>query len=245
MSFYTTNSRDIILIPSVRRRYPSTLLNGLVSWWEFKEMFGPRFESLGATMNAAENNGQINSASGVGGSIAANFVASDSRYLRIANNAALSVGNRSFTLSSWIYITSLQSTNPTWWARFVGNSSNAEYLFDYDTSYNPRLVLYGSSVGVVTATNTTLAAGSWYHILGWRDVPSNLAGISVNRIETTATYSSTITSRSIPTDFGFLDGVGRYFDGRMQRIGFWNRILTQSEKDELYLNGASNNYPFN
>ncbi|MEP7356896.1 MAG: RHS repeat-associated core domain-containing protein, partial [Anaerolineales bacterium] len=91
------------------------------------------------------------------------------------------------------------------------------------------------------------STGAWYFVVGWHDAVNNVINIQVNNG----------TANSLSWSGGVFDGNagfeigGRndtqpgYFDGRIDEVGLWKRVLGGDERTLLYRNGAGCQYAFN
>jgi len=109
------------------------LIDDLVAFWELEEVSGTRVDAHGA--NDLTDNNTVASTTGKVGNCA-DFEASNSESLSIADNAALSMGvNQSFTVNCWVNMES--NTNGAIVAKMSG--SNGEYYVSYLASGGFRI----------------------------------------------------------------------------------------------------------
>jgi hypothetical protein len=212
-----------------------SLLTDLVSYWKLDEASGTRFDSAGSN-NLADNNtvtsdtGKINSA--------AKFVAANSEYLSIASNATLVMGDIDFTLSLWFY----RDTSANFTLLAKDNGTSREYNLDIGGG-NARFFING---GTSLAQSAAASLATWYHVIAWHDSVGNTVNISVNN----AAPASTATGGAAPATgasqfrLGSREGDGHYWDGRIDGVGVWKRVLTSDERTSLYNGGSGLDYPF-
>lgn len=220
---------------------------GLEAWWELNEASGNRSDSHGS--NTLTDNNTVGSTTGKQ-SNAADFVASNSEYLSIADNASLSTGDIDFTFAGWVYLDSKSSpkkiaqkrssSTAREWQVFYSSSTDRFQMAAYDNS--------GSAIGVVSAdTLGSPSTGAWYFIVAWHDSGLNTVNIEINNggVDSTATTG-------VPSDTGGIFTIGvtvdsgpsysNYFDGRIDEVGFWKRVLTSEERSWLYNSGNGRSY---
>jgi hypothetical protein len=228
----------------------ATLLHKLMAYWKLGEATGStRLDSHNAnhlTPLGGANPGPSQTTGLLGN--AAQFTAGNQERLRIANNSSLSTGDIDFTLKAKLYF----DTKPAdVFAVSKWNSTgNREQGLRY-TSAADRLRFDVSSTGADVVPVQANAFGSppigqWIHVFVWHDSVANTINIQVN--------NGTINSAShtlgvFNSTAGFLIGqrddlLGNYWDGRVDEVGFWKRVLTADERTYLYNGGAGRTYPF-
>lgn len=226
-------------------RHRSTLDNSLISHWKLDELSGTRNDSKGTNHLTSNNNVGV-----VGGKVdnAAVFTAASSTSLSVSSNATLQTGNIDFTLSGWIYLTSktaIMDIVSKW-----GASGNFEYILIYNST-SDRLEFYVSStgsniVGAVANNYGSPATGAWIFFEVYHDSVNDVIGIRINNgTANTAAHSAGVFASTA----AFMLGdravtAATYFNGRMDSISLWKRILTTSERSSLYNSGVGLDYPY-
>ena len=238
---------NIQAIKKGRKYINDSLLNGLVSYWKLNEASGTRSDSVGSN-NLADNNTVTRATGKQSG--AGNFTFSNSEYLNIASNSSLHIGASSFTFCAWVYLAS----KPTYayiLSKRNEETSEREYFLDY-TSTTDRFRFGVSANGT---TNTFVAAdtfgapstGTWYFLIASYDADTDTLSLSVNN----GTANTTAFSNTVFEGTGnFTIGGGNntpviFWDGYIDEVGFWKRVLTTEEKARLYNSGNGITYPFN
>ena len=202
---------------------------GLVGWWPLN---GNANDALGG------NNGTVNGATlttGQNGSAnsAYNFNSALNQTINIASYFGL--GNTNVTVSLWI--NSPTSTNHGAFAR-VGVGSYGYGVGMGSTSFNVdgnNLIILFESVRWVV-TSATISTG-WHSVVFTIDnsgVPSAyLDGVSAGSYSGTSAIAPTINLTQI-------GGYGtRYFNGSIDDVRIYNRVLTPGEITSLYNLGAA------
>lgn len=206
------------------------LSDNLEAFWKLGEASGSRADSSGNSRTLTDNN-SVGQATGKVGN-AAQFNAASSRYLSAADAAWCSFGNESFTVAGWIYLDSAGAE-----AAVLGK--NTEWRCTVTTGRRPRLVLPSTSLSYSAA----LSLSTWYFVVWQYDAAADLIRIGVNNGTPETAADST----------GATDGtnelrVGRqgsaYFDGRIDALGIWRRVLSAAEITQLYNSGNGLEYPF-
>jgi hypothetical protein len=220
-----------------------TLTTSLVSYWNLDEASGTRVDSFDA--NDLTDNNTVTQATGKVGN-AAQFTRANSEYLSHADNASLSTGDIDFTIACWVYLDSkpgdmgivIQSTATSRGYALKWENGNALYEF---------FVGNGSSgiIGDIEATTFgTPATGVWHFVVAWHDSVNNTVNIQVDN----GTVDSTSTSGAAgdsTADFNIganASGTVQFFDGRIDEVGFWKKVLSSQERTDLYNGGSGNTY---
>lgn len=209
-----------------------------------EETSGNALDSHGSN-DLTETSGTIASATGKVGNCR-DFEVADTEWFERADNAELSTGDISFTVQAWVNLESVGGN-----MGIVVKDDNAPR--DYRLDFNPNRFRFfvfdsGNSVaGTVSANNLgDPVAGTWYHIIAWHDSANNQVGIAVNAgtpdiaSTTGAPQDSTATFK-----LGGGDNAGLApFDGLIDEVGLWKRVLTSGERNELYNGGNGRDYAY-
>lgn len=181
------------------------------------------------------NNNSVGTTTGVVGT-AATFTAASSQYLNHADDASLSTGDIDFTLQAWVYI-----TTKTDFSTIIAKRESPEFVLVYRSSSDTFQAYFGANlIGTSLPDNSAPALNTWALVHFWHDSVNNLIGISIN-----AGTPVTASDNSA----GFVDGngtfnigrdpaFGQYWDGRINQVAMWKRVLTSDERTTLY-NGGS------
>jgi len=224
---------------------PSTLLNGLTSYWKLDEASGTRVDSVGSNNLTAQNNPL-----GVAAKIndGCQFVAASTQLLKCASASNLQVGTNNRTWSFWVKLNSKPAVASR--INIKGDGSSAattEVSLDYLTS-SDRFRFTGfknpSSVTVPANNFGAVSTGVFYFIVAWHDNGSGIA-ISINNgTEDTGTMTAGCNSTAGDYSLGCDTLNALPLDGVVDACGIWNRVLTATEKASLYNGGAGSPYPF-
>jgi hypothetical protein len=219
-----------------------SLLTNLISYWPLDET-GNAIDAHGSN-DLTETGGTIDSVAGVITN-ARDFEATDTEYFTIADNTDLSTGDIDFTISCWVKLESNVAMDFV--SKFISTGDQREFRLGYAINTANRFQWILSSAGTSATTVTTTAngfgtptLGVWYHIVAWHDTTNNEHGISVNSgTPNTTSDSNGVFDSTSPFQLGWI-GVGTttYFDGCMCEVGFWKRVLTSTERGQLYNSGS-------
>lgn len=222
----------------------SSLLTDLCAYWKLEEASGTRNDSH--STNHLTDNNTVTQAVGKLGN-AGQFTRANSEYLSLADNAALSTGDIDFSVQAWVYLDSLPAN------MFIvakDNVSPREYRLDYHLADDRfRFFCFKSDdsvAGLVRADSLgTPATGTWYHILAWHNAATDTVNIQVNG----GTVDSAATT-GVPSDtaasfvIGAEGSPNHYWDGRIDSVAVWKKVLSVGERASLYAAGSGLEYPF-
>lgn len=168
----------------------------------------------------------------------------------IVSNSSLQIASgQSFTIAAWLYLT----TKPGTAARAVSKADSGggilEYALRYATGSNRIGLAVNDSTGLHNGAvddTTAISTATWYFAVAFFDNPGNLIGVSVNdNTPTTAAYSFDINPGAGPFLIGGTNTVTAFFwNGRIDAVGLWKRLLTAEEKTWLYRAGTGVEFPF-
>ena len=219
-----------------------SLHRNLVGYFKLEELSGTRFDATGRGNNLTDNN-TVTQAAGIVGN-AGQFTAANSEYLSIADNADLSVGDIDFTVACWLYFDTNSGTRV---ALSKGNNdtdNNTAYMIQYVAAPTDRLRFrVGNGTNNTTVVADTFGAiltATWLFVVAWHDSVADTINIQINNggansaARTGGSYDDARAFR-IGTDPG--DIPGDFWDGRIDAVGVWKRVLTAAERTLLYNNG--------
>ena len=220
-----------------------SLLRDLVSHWSLEETSGYRADDWGPG-ELADNNTVLYSASGISGN-AADFETSNEEYLSaVVSDIYVAPGDKDLTIVAWVKLESKPTRVAI--ASTDNLSTSRSWRIDYDGATDRfRFLVFNSTSGVaatVSANNLgSPSIGSWYCIEAYHDATNSLAGIRVNN-GTADTSAVTGSMGSAQKQF-FLGAYttatsGTKWDGLIDEVAIWRRLLTTDERTALYASGA-------
>lgn len=238
----------LLFLLTPRANTASSLTNGISGFWKLDEANGARIDSVGN--NNLTDVGSVASTTGRVGN-AASFDGTN-RYLSAPDSSSLSTGDIDFTIAAWIYINALPTTSfQDYVAKWDAASNNREYLLlYYYTAQKFSFVVSRDGINTGTAVMASSPKppqiGVWYFIVAWHDSVNNTLNIQVNNgTPNTLSYSSGVFNSNAPLTIGKrYSGPTAYMNGKIDAVGFWKRVLTSSERTELYNSGNGLEYPF-
>jgi hypothetical protein len=232
-------SDSFTLSDAVTATIPSSLLTGIIAFWKLGEASGTRNDSVGS--NHLSDNNTVTQATGKVGN-GADFTAINNESLSITDNADLSLESTDFTISLWLNADLMGA-----YRRILGKSdggTSIEYLLQWNTG--DFFTIYAGNGSTFDSTNfaaQSLTTGTWYFVVLWKDTGSGFLNIQVNN-GTPETLSTIYPNTATGLGF-FIGGIGtEYFDGVIDAVGVWKRVLTADERTALYNSGNGIEYPF-
>lgn len=227
----------------------SGLLTSLISYYKMDEASGTRVDSVVASANDLTDNNTVTSAAGKI-SNAGQFTRANSEYLSHADNASLSTGDIDFTWAAWVYMDSKPAQTLYIIDKEGAASTDVEYMLRW-TDYLDRFDFFTGGSSYINVTANTLGAPSlstWYLIIVWHDSVANTINIQVNNgtVDSVGTGGVAPPDTTNPVYIGARTngGPSNFWDGRIDEVGFWKRVLTATERTNLYNGGAGVTYPF-
>lgn len=219
----------------------STLVTGLVAYWSLDETSGTRYDSVGSS-DLTDNN-TVGSDTGKNGN-AASFVAANSEKLSVADSANTVWGEdgNGVTVSMWVKPTRQAGLEPL----FVRNSGTRNFeLFDAQTGSGVYFFVQ-TDEGDMRAQSTEKALNQFYHVVAWFYPTDKKTYLSIDN-GTPTTCVSAQSSTSLPAAAGdvAIGGwaiTGDFFEGLIDEVAIWSRVLTSDERAELYNSGTGKFY---
>ncbi len=209
----------------------SSLLTGLVAYWKLDETSGTRFDSAGT--NHLADNGSVGYGIGKQGN-AAEFDGSNS-----LDAGTLLQPSGNFTFSCWLNPDTLNGNAVA--ANWTDSSNRAWAI---DTFNGPlRFYVYGPSDSVVLDTGITPSTTAWSLVIVWLDTTANKVYCQINNNATLyeANFSGLLYQAG---EFTVGRRANLFYDGLIDEVGLWNRVLTPIERTQLYNGSAGLTYPF-
>lgn len=209
------------------------LTNSIYAYWKMDEASGNRADSTGRGNTLVDNNTVTSGTGRVGNG--AQFTAANSEWLSVNDNPDVSLGDEDWTFAFWFKQDTLSNYQT------AAGKDNA-FLTYADVS---GLMVYRSA----TEVNDEIAvinSGEWYFVVLWWVAATDTKGWAVN-----AGTAGTSSGVAAPTDGTGQFTIGRfpdnaffYFNGIIDEVGLWKRVLTSDERTELYNSGSGKTYPF-
>lgn len=219
------------------------LATDLIAYWPMDAASGNEADSVGSS-TLAETSGTIASAAGKIGNCR-DFEAGDTEYFSCADSATLSTGDIDFSVAAWVHAETLSNFPVIAHKSWGPSGSDREWALYYDTGASRFTfeVQAGGATQAVAANGFGAATtGVWYHAVAWHDSVNNVLGISVNGVATTASYSGGVADGTGPFEVGASPTQTLWWDGLIDEVAFWKKVLTADERIFLYNSGIGRTY---
>lgn len=216
------------------------LTDDLISHWKLNEASGNAVDSHGSN-TLTETSGTIASGAGKIDS-SRDFESGDTEYFEHSDNSDLSTGSTDFTVCFWAKGESLIN-NMCAVTKGGFSAMTHEYAIYVNTSGSAkfRFTVGGYSLTILDST-TTISAGNWYFVVCWYNDSGPTLNIQVNNsgVDSVDYYYG-----MMDTTTAFRIGAstaGLYWDGLIESVSFFKRILTSDERTQLYNSGNGLDY---
>lgn len=222
------------------------LTDNLISYWQLDEASGDAIDAHGS--NDLTDVNTVGSATGII-SNARDYEADNSEAHNIADNTDLSTGDIAFTFTAWVKAESFGADRVII-GKINSGATQMDYILRYRASvdrFQWRVSSDGSSAADVNADSLGApSTATWYFIVVDHDPTANQTSIQVNNgTKDTLSHSAGVFDGNGGFSLGREgDRLTDYWDGLIDEVGFWKRILTAEERTQLYNGGAGLAYPF-
>ena len=213
--------------------------SGLISYYKLDATSGSVIDSYGSnngTSSGATRGtvGKINYAYGFDGS---------SDYINFGDVDDMDIGtNDDISFSVWVKPNSYSSTGVIF-AKIYGAASK---YYDLTLFTNGKFRFHNNQPSDLSIySNDTVSVGNWYHIVVTRNGTDGEIRIYINgALDNSATPASPADNSNAGNFIvgNFRDDTSDGFDGVIDEIGVWDRLLTTEEISDLYNDGDGLTY---
>ena len=222
-----------------------SLTDNLIEHWKLDAASGDEIGSH-AGIVLTDGNSVGTAAGKING--ARDFENASNHFMSAVDSVALSAGDIDFTIAGWMKLESVASSNAI--GKWNATGNQREWFLRYSTT-TAAFEFLASSDGIasttVTASNFGAAtAGPWYYVIAWHDAANDLIGIQVNNTTpNTVSHAAGVFDSTSAFQLGRIGVVTTSdWDGLIDEVSFWKRLLTADEKTALYNSGDGLAYPF-
>lgn len=211
--------------------------NGLLAWYPFSG----NANDIGPSAHNGTVSGAVLTSDRFNTQNAAYLYDGINDYISIADNV-LSFRPQNLTISSWVRFNIAPSGHRMIIAKNVNGNTPAESV---DMNYAGQLSSWFCNIGTPVANGPYLtpsypvSAGTWYHVVYQFDDLNNRQQLYVNGVFTASSavnssvgYDNNVWTIGAEFENGSL---GYFFNGRIDDIGIWDRVLMPCEINNLYL----------
>lgn len=225
----------------------TTLTQGLVSYWKLNEQSGVRYDSITASGNNLTDNNTVTYVNQGPTGTAATFTAANSESLGRTNASLVNWPTGDFHLGFWVY--SSQDV-PAAVGNVISKRSLTQIEWRIQTGeiagVSDRVYLFASSDGTTEDVQVNLGVGSlpyrqWTFVELRRT--GNTIGIAANGGAFTDGTLSSVFNGTAPFQMGCVNATpALFYNGNLDNVGVWNRVLSASERTSIYNTGAGKSY---
>ena len=217
---------------------------GLIGWWPFN---GNAQDESGNGNHGTPMNGVLLSADRFANTNAAYSFDGVDDYIEILNSSSLNSPTQAITISIWFKINNWYNVDNSGWFTIMSksnlSSSYGNYRSGLELNASGLQSFYGTFNSDHIVNTINLQLNTWNQIVYTIDDVNNLGKIYLNGIlllQGVTTYTGWTTTNTMPLILGMdQPGFVDYANGSLDDIGIWDRVLTQSEIDELYQTKAT------
>lgn len=225
------------------------LLDGLESYWKLDETSGIRRDSHRLN-HLTEDSGVTGFAAGKQGN-AADLEKNSTARLTIVSKSSLSPGDSDFTFAAWVQLEDLQGTENSMLGKSTIAGGQREYQLQHSDVVE-RFQFLVSTLGTtgslvsVTANNFGIPpVATWHFVVAWHDSVLDTLNIQINDgTPDSAPHAAGVFVGTSNFSIGSMGQNSNHWDGLIDEVGFWRRVLTAEERTALYNAGAGVTYPF-
>ncbi len=161
-------------------------------------------------------------------------------FVQVENARSLNP-NSSISLSAWVKWEIDPETGESW-ASIVNKGVDNQYRLHHNrTNTAFEFALRTSRGNRWIASNTKPEKDAWYFVVGTYDGKEMRLYVN-GALESTQSWSGMILGSATPLHIGSRTVNDRYFNGVLDEVGLWNRALSASEINAIYLE-SNNNKP--
>lgn len=201
--------------------------NGLVAWYPFN---GNANDESGKNNHGINNGaslvpdrfGNINKAFDFNGT---------SNYIDVSDNNTLDLLS-TFTISGWYNTTATSANLYTLVGKSRDNTGGTGYVLAYGIPSSTLSLNWGPNI--VLNIPSAIYSSGWHFMVGTSDgsnIKIYMDSVMIQSMSTSPSLINSTASLNIGRENSIL---GRYFLGKLDDIGIWNRALTQAEITKLY-----------
>ena len=205
-------------------------------------------ESTGATTDNGNVNGATSFAAGKFGS-AASLPGGGGNNISVADSAASSAGgladdidrtDSDVTISLWIQAS---AWNVQWQGIFA-HGEQSDYRIARQSNTDPAQIAYAGGISDIQSTTTITAGdGMWHHIVA-TTAEGGVTQIFVDGVpaEATSATGASIAQSNANNNVLLIGGNpdnGREFQGLIDDAAMWDRVLSTTEVEQIYLAGQA------
>ena len=209
----------------------STLITGLRAGWKMDETSGTQVNDVlstytGSTTATVNQTGKFGRSHSFNGSQMATF-----------GTDIGDLGTNDFSYACWIYVPTLQNA----YNGFIEMASRlvSFYAMVDEDNYIRAIITFDDTNYINIVSNAAISAATWTHIAVTYDRSGNgtlyINGVAQNDVEDISAHVAVDVQSNINFRIGRGGTSTWYFNGSIDDVYLWTKVLTQDEIDELQL----------
>ncbi len=212
-----------------------SLGNGLLAYLPLNETGGLRKDAWSG-IDFTDNN-TVGSAAGKI-SNAADFIEANSESLSATVGSAFQyTGSNNLSVSLWFNTDSVTGVNT-----IFGNWSATASQRSYILYLNGSTLTFAARDNTATpVTKTSIATGTWYHVVLTMN-SSNTIEMFVDGVSAGTGTAGSVAGNGTTLRLGNNEGASNFYDGRIDEVVIWSKILSSTEISDLYNSGNARDY---
>jgi hypothetical protein len=175
------------------------------------------------------------------------FLRADHQRLTINDNASIALSTDTpFTWSLWFQTFDVSDDSGEGYILIKGDYTPANsYEYYIHVASGMGTVDFAVSNGTTSATvSATLTSEYRHFLICWHDPVANTINIQLDNAAPISTaWSSGTQHKTTPLNIGTETAAGLTFNGNIDEVGFWKRVLTNTERTYLWNNGYGRTWP--
>ncbi len=224
----------------------SALLNDLIAYYDMEEENGTTMnDQSSGNLDGTIHGATINQPGMAGKAYAFDGI---DDYIEIPDASAFDL-MKNFSISCWFKVEDVSQTQ-TIFGKLANADTHADPYFLYSTEATPasgEFVHITSRITVggedVTKTHYNQSTGVWHHLI-YTFEGNNMRIYLDDSIMVSKYHPGDVDTNNLPIRIGANGGLSNFLQGQVDELGFWNKVLSDEERSELYNSGSGNAYPF-
>lgn len=200
---------------------------GLVGWWKLD---GNAKDSSPYGDNTSSNTGVLTAdRKGMAGSA---YSFNGAQCMTLPNTSNINI--ETLTLSAWIKTTQVPTTDADIIEKWAG-SGDYPYTLRLQANGHPSFKAYDGTLNPGPTATVAVNDGNWHHVVGTRVKQGTIQIFVDGTLRGTATDTTTVsTTNNVALFIGCRGGSSQFFNGSVDDVRIYNRILQASEIANLY-----------
>jgi len=231
----------------------SSLLNGLIHVWPLDEegttTSDLRMDSVG-NAHLTPTATLMAQADGIHGKAYTNN--GDNRALFTTSNEMKNIVLNSFTFTCWCKFNTVAADDGrilSIWLGTQGPGEQRSFIFGKNVNGNINFTVSKNGLGGVENVFSVVSPGivtqgDWHFCAGWYDKDNGEIGVQLDEGIATTSATEPIFVSTYNFEIGRYNASGGLFNGQVDEVYCWNRVLTEPERIELFNGGSGKFYPF-